>query len=722
MIILMNYFKQFKTHISNNDYSSFLSLWEEYCMGDEVDARELKTILSAVKKSGLASPFGRHVETILPLWEKLKSTPEYNEIFQLIIDLQTTNTMELGDIAFKFLKQQFGEHRYFNEMIRLVGLRERKDFQGAISNFFLLVHMEKGNYVYHTGGWGVGEIMDVSFLREQLSLEFDYVPGRKDMSFQNAFNNLKPIPNTHFLARRFGDPDAFEEFAKKNPVEAIRMLLSDLGPKTASEIKDELCELVIPADEWARWWQATRAKVKKDTLIETPSSLKEPFFLRESAISHEQELQKALDECDSSHKFIHTVYAFLRDFPGTMKNNEFREFLKEKLLEMLKAQLTDSEALQIYFFLEDISGGEQDAAVTMVRRLTSIQDALEGIEILACKKRFLSMVREHRNDWSEIFLGLLLKTSQAPLRDFMLGELVKAKHIEALQARLVELIDYPSRHPSIFLWYFNKIMSKKSLPFSDPEGRNRFFESFLILLSILENVKDARDLVKKMHAFITDARFANIRSIFQHASEKYVQEYLLLATKCHSIEDSDIRILHSLAQVVHPGLEKLASKYEEEAHEEEPIWTTEEGYKKLKERIHEIGTVETVDNAKEIETARAHGDLRENAEFKAALERRDRLQSELKHLSDQFSQARILTPDDVSETEVSVGTVVTCKDDLGKVESFTILGPFEANPEKGILSFQSKLAAEMLGKKVGDTLSFKGKKMQIESIQSFFEV
>ena len=687
-------------------------------MGDEIDALELKVILNTVKKSGLASPFGRHVETILPLWEKLKSTPEYNEIFQLIIDLQTTNTVELGDIAFKFLKGQFSEHRYFNEMIRLVGLRERKDFQGAISNFFLLEHMDKGNYVYHVGGWGVGEIMDVSFLREQLSLEFDYVPGRKDMSFQNAFNNLKPIPKTHFLARRFGDPDAFEEFAKKNPVEAIRMLLKDLGPKTASEIKDELSELVIPADEWARWWQSTRAKIKKDTLIETPSSLKEPFFLRDSAISHEQELQKALDECDSTHKFIHTVYAFLRDFPGTMKNKEFREFLKEKLLETLKSQLSDAEALQVYFFLEDISGGKQDAAITMVQRLGSIPDTLEGIDILACKKRLLAMVREHREDWAEIFLGLLLVTAQAPLRDFMLTELVKGKHIDALKEHLVELIDYPSRQPSVFLWYFNKIMSKKTLPYSDPAGRNRFFEAFLILLSILENVKESRDLVKKMHAFITDARFANIRAIFQHASQEFVQEYLLLATKCHSIEDGDIRILHSLAQVAHPELEKIASKYEEEIVEDEPLWTTEEGYKQLKERIHNIGTVETVDNAKEIETARAHGDLRENAEFKAALERRDRLQSELKLLSSQFSQARILTPDEVVTSEVSVGTVVTCSD--GK--TYTILGPFEANPDKGILSFQSKLATEMLGKKVGDTLSFQDNEMKIESIQSFFEV
>ena len=91
------------------------------------------------------------------------------------------------------------------------------------------------------GYWAITrhrEIMEVSLLREQLSIEFDYVPGRKDMSFKNVFSNLLPIPREHFLALRFGDPDALEARAKKNPIEIIHLILKDLGPKSASEIKD----------------------------------------------------------------------------------------------------------------------------------------------------------------------------------------------------------------------------------------------------------------------------------------------------------------------------------------------------------------------------------------------------------------------------------------------------------------------------------------------------
>ena len=97
------------------------------------------------------------------------------------------------------------------------GVGGKEQLQGALSHYELLSHMAKGNFVFHTGGWGVGEIMDVSMIRQQLSVEFEYVPGKKDISFANAFNTLIPIPDDHFLALRFGNPDLLEKNAKENP-------------------------------------------------------------------------------------------------------------------------------------------------------------------------------------------------------------------------------------------------------------------------------------------------------------------------------------------------------------------------------------------------------------------------------------------------------------------------------------------------------------------------
>jgi transcription elongation GreA/GreB family factor len=203
----------------------------------------------------------------------------------------------------------------------------------------------------------------------------------------------------------------------------------------------------------------------------------------------------------------------------------------------------------------------------------------------------------------------------------------------------------------------------------------------------------------------------------QEASLEDVKEFLLLVTKCHSLGDHDLKILHSLAEVAHPAIGKKEVNHDKVSQE---IWTTEEGFSKLKKRIEQIATIETIENAKEIEVARSHGDLKENAEFKAALEKRARLQSELKTLSDQLGHARILTPLDVSTDTVSVGVIVDCKTSKGKKVSYTILGPWDADTEKNILSWQSKLAQTMLGSKVGQSFHFQNEEYTLEGIRSYF--
>ena len=60
----MSYLKDFQTQISNHNYPAYMRLWEEYCLSDEVDPLELKTILVNVKGCEFAEPFGKYVEKI----------------------------------------------------------------------------------------------------------------------------------------------------------------------------------------------------------------------------------------------------------------------------------------------------------------------------------------------------------------------------------------------------------------------------------------------------------------------------------------------------------------------------------------------------------------------------------------------------------------------------------------------------------------------------------
>lgn len=716
----MGYLIDFEKAIENHDSPAILRLWEEYTSTDEeVDGEDFRDILEAVKKSELREYIGRHVERGISLWSRMNEGDLKDDVLRLMVDLEMTNGQQLRELTIEHLQSRYGNDQNFNEKTRLIGMRNAgSPYKGAISHYILLNHLQKGHFVYHTQGWGVGEIIEVSFLREQLSLEFDYVPGIKEMSFKVAFETLIPIPKDHFLAQRFGNPDILEQKAKKEPLEVLRLLLKDLGPKTALEIKDELCELVIPESEWNRWWQTARTKMKKDTHIESPSDLKVPFRLLKEEISHETRFQQALEEKPNADTLIQMTYGFLKDFSDTLKNELFKETLLKKLKELLSFQeITLAQELQIHFFLQDLSG-EKDypPIVEILKRADSIEDLTADISIQSFKKKTLIETRKHLENWQELFLNLLFKVEYSPLREYIVSELLKAKAKVPLTEKIAELCTYPYKNPDLMIWYFQKALVDSTLPLGDNEGKSRLFETLLILLSSLEQDGSRRDLIKKVHGLISGGRYAIVRKIMKTATMAETQEFLLLVTKCHSFSDHDIKIFHSLAEVAHPKLAKKSKR--EESIQDDVIWTTQEGYLSLQKKIEKIGTVETVENAKEIEVARAHGDLRENAEFKAALEKRDRLQAELKFLSDQLNKARVITTADIDTAKVSVGTSVACMDENGQTITYTLLGPWDANPDTNILSFQSKLAQTLIGLAKGDKVELQKKQYTIADIRS----
>jgi len=720
----MAYVEEFRARLASRNFPKIVELWHEYCGGAEnADGEEILQILGLLKESDFAPSVGELIEAILPLAIQISDQEQKIDALKAIFDLQTTNSETLYSIAQDFLTTLFSSDPAFTQKLRLVGMRTRENFQGVLSNFYLLNHIEKGNFVLHTAGWGVGEIIDFSFIREQLCVEFENLQGgKRDISFKNAFKTLLPIDHSHFLARRFRDPDSLEEDAKKNPVEIIRGLLKNLGPKSASEIKELLCDFVIYEEEYSKWWQLARSKLKKDSLIESPQHPKDPFFLRKGKVSFDDRVEKAFSGKFKMQDLIARCYALLRDFPEILKNDETKKQVVSKLQELLSQKPSASEEIQILLLLDDpLNVKTQDTLNEILKKLAKeeLEATIQNIEIITFKKRVLSLIKTIRADFSEIFLDLLYAIEPNQLKDYLLKKLSNIKSEVEIKAILQKLVNSPKTYPEAVFWYFQKVASGDDTFFQDSQGKAHFFEAFLTLFAYLDSNAQYRDLAKKMYHFLTSGRFKVIRALFADAEEHFVREYLLLASKCQSFSTHDLKVLQSLAEVAHPALCKATKA--KKTIDPHVIWTTREGYTRTHERIKHIGTVEMVANAKEIEQARAHGDLRENAEYKAALERRSRLQAELKMLSDQFRHARIITKDDIAHDHVGIGVRVDLKGQNDQVTSYTILGPWDADPAQNILSFQSKFVQDMLGKKVGDTCSLKDEPLTIIGIHPLVE-
>ena len=135
---------------------------------------------------------------------------------------------------------------------------------------------------------------------------------------------------------------------------------------------------------------------------------------------------------------------------------------------------------------------------------------------------------------------------------------------------------------------------------------------------------------------------------------------------------------------------------------------TKEGYDKLKQELDRIIKVERPKNIREIEEARAHGDLSENAEYHAAKERQGHLDAKKRELEHKLAHAQIIDVSKLSNEKVVFGATVTLADtESGDIKKYTLIGQEETDLKKGKISIQSPVGKALIGHKVGDVVTIK---------------
>ncbi len=137
--------------------------------------------------------------------------------------------------------------------------------------------------------------------------------------------------------------------------------------------------------------------------------------------------------------------------------------------------------------------------------------------------------------------------------------------------------------------------------------------------------------------------------------------------------------------------------------QKEPM--TEYGYKRLSSELNNLKTVERPAVVIAIEEALEHGDLKENAEYHAAKEKQRMIDSRLHELTDIISIAQIVDPSQLQHSRISFGSTVVLLDvDSDEEVTYTIVGGIESNPDQGLISFNSPLSKQLLGKEEGDEI------------------
>ncbi|MGD2029229.1 MAG: transcription elongation factor GreA [Desulfobacterales bacterium] len=138
----------------------------------------------------------------------------------------------------------------------------------------------------------------------------------------------------------------------------------------------------------------------------------------------------------------------------------------------------------------------------------------------------------------------------------------------------------------------------------------------------------------------------------------------------------------------------------------EQVPITKEGYEALKKELEYLKKVERPKNIQAIEDARSHGDLTENAEFDAAKDRQAFIDGRVSDLEYKLSRADIIDSRTLSNDRAVFASYVVLENiETGEDVTYQLVGPDEANIEKGRISVSSPLGKAIIGKKPGDEIT-----------------
>ena len=314
------------------------------------------------------------------------------------------------------------------------------------------------------------------------------------------------------------------------------------------------------------------------------------------------------------------------------------------------------------------------------------------------RRRFLEALLSARPaDWYELYGAIFTVSKDGRGRTVIEKELA-AKHPQQWRATLESTLTGYRQNPEAFLWLVEHF---DRLAVSEPKG---------IVTRILDLLESAgyKPHWSKFRGALIDGDYRLVQSALAKMEEGEAKRLLGRVGRARTLDGYVADEIGQLVGTKFPNLRK--------GTDDNVVYTTVQGLEKAKNELRQISEKEIPKVADEIARARAHGDLSENYEYKAAKEKQGRLMVKATRLREEIARARIVGPADVDTSEVSVGSRVRLDNGAGNVMEYSILGPWDTDPDHGVISYLSPFAQILIGRKVGDGIEMDGQPFRITAI------
>lgn len=628
-------------------------------------------------------------------------------------------------------REKYKSHSLLEDFIKYSGLTDsRKSLQSSILNFETNIVFDKGNYVFHRS-WGVGKIVDLN--TSEMVIDFKDKKGHK-MDIQMALKSLKPLREEHFWVMQFEKPEEMAKLFKEDITQFFKILLQSFGGKLSlADIKTELTDKYVPLSQWSKWWSKVRPELMKDPLIGISAQKKDMIELYESPVTTSE---SAIEKFQAAQGFDDRVQVFIDVLKSPEENLEAIEFIAPHFRETLKS-LDANTRLKSLWLLElatealaddePLFAKEQQAEIIQLFKSRSPQDLtalLHDIKQAELKRHALKFVKRHHGDWKRIYLEMLFETP-VKFHKSLIADLAAANATEEITEFVNRLKKDVKDNAEIFLWAIKSVLAGqielpagqvqemllglfrmlKSIPKIEPKGsklrnsvRDLFFSNGELMAVIS---KEAKDSVRRFASLLKDVPFFNDGEKIQIVSQ--LREINPAAFEEHAEEGELPEQTESLAQKLERTGGTVASLDAIEA---------------MRAKLDHLINVEIPKNSQEIGLAQEKGDLRENAEYKAALENQTILQAAVTQLEADLKSVQKLTAEDVDTDTISIGCRVKLRDTAsGDIFVYSLLDQWDADMDKGIISYKSPLGKVLMGARKGATASFNAQKLEIIGIE-----
>lgn len=678
--------QQFKDFIQKGDWESAQALWLDVAAQFPDQPEFLLSMVKDLADANQTALAANLAELLAPQLKQAGKVHEWLYALKQVAVAKPADKNLRSELLAAYRAVYAGDPR-LDAIISVAGLDQPgTPLPAAVTKTDTLLALSVGAFCQHRS-WGVGHVKAFDTALQRLVVQFPHNPEHS-MQLSYAAESLTPLPADHIEVRKRTDLTGLQQWAKTDPLGLLRLVLHSFQRSArADQVEKALCPEVIPASEWKKWWEHTKKLARRDPHFEVPKRKTDPFILRTAPISQQDELLQAFRDQETLVGRSAVVRDFLKQRDelanAELLQQEFYDGLQETLRRFPQAKPVDR--MEAALLLEELIPNPPVPLIDEILDATPDLPAL--IEELSgtAQKKVAAHLVANRPDL--IFRHL----NQLPAK--LLEEITTVS--EPLAARIVQLVHNQAASVDLLVWLCRCVTRPNAPDWVDTIPR---FALLQAVLSAIENApsrsasKRLRDLLLNEESLVTD--------LLTEATEDMIRDFARQLLASTAFEELDRRSLMGRIVKEYPTVQELLVT---RTVKQPPLIVSRASYERRRAELEEIVTKKLPAISKEIGLARSYGDLRENFEYKAAKHQQRlllRRRGELEYL---LRKAQPTDFNDVVTDTVQIGTTVTLTDlTTGNSLSYHILGAWDGDPARNIVSYPAALAQAMLGKRPGD--------------------